>query len=69
MHIHNMSLQVSLQVASVATITAFEVFQLKIEAFKRDLKQQVVLEQINYLILKYLGFDQHYVCMISPNIT
>ena len=33
MHIHNVSLQVSLQVASVATITTFEVFQLKIEVF------------------------------------
>ena len=36
MHIHNMSLQVSLQVASIATITTFEVFQLKIEAIKGD---------------------------------
>merc|ERR1719391_469540 len=27
-HIHNVSLQVSLQVASIATITTFEVFQL-----------------------------------------
>ena len=31
MNIHNVALQVSLQVASVATITAFEVFQLKVE--------------------------------------
>ena len=31
MHIHNVSLQVSLQVARVATIATFEVFQLKIE--------------------------------------
>ena len=31
MNIHNVALQVSLQVASVPTITAFEVFQLKVE--------------------------------------
>ena len=34
MNIHNVALQVSLQVASVATITAFEVFQLKVEILK-----------------------------------
>ena len=63
MHIHNVSLQVSLQVASVATITTFEVFQLKIEVCYWRLEAGYSKK-----ILNHLSFDQCYFSKCHLNV-
>ena len=45
-HIHNVSLQVCLQIASVATVATLEVFQLKIKDWWRN-KQQHICEGLS----------------------